>query len=124
MDVEKITSVEKHLTFVGLVGIMDPPRPAAKEAVRICQGAGIQVCMITGDHHYTAKAIGVELGICSEDDIPLRGADIDLLAQTDKLHLLEPFPSIFARVTPQNKLEIVEALQCVPLTYMYILLTW
>jgi len=76
-----------------------------------CQGAGIRVCMITGDHPSTAKAIATKLGLANEHTSVLTGDQIDMLASTGELKTLEPFPTVFARVSPDNKLQIVEALQ-------------
>lgn len=96
--------VESGLIFVGLVGIMDPPRPEAREAIRTCKQAGIRPVMITGDHRITARAIGSELGIGEGD--ALEGAEIDGLSDQE----IEKV-SVFARVTAEHKVRIVEALK-------------
>ena len=75
-DINDVSVVENDLIFLGLVGIMDPPRPEVKEAIRICQDAGIKVKMITGDHHITASAIGQELAIEGAEAEPVSGADL------------------------------------------------
>ncbi|MBM3577783.1 MAG: calcium-translocating P-type ATPase, PMCA-type [Alphaproteobacteria bacterium] len=96
-----------QLTFVGLVGLMDPPRPEAKEAIAQCRRAGVAVKMITGDHQVTATAIARELG--------LEGASVDgsVLDRLDSLELSSIIDDIvvFARVTPAHKVKIVRALQ-------------
>ena len=95
------------LTLIGLVGIIDPPRPEACEAIRVCQAAGIQVKMITGDHRVTAAAIAHELGLIGEAH---EGYELDGLDQPAVAALVER-SAVFARVAPEHKLRIVEALQ-------------
>jgi Ca2+-transporting ATPase len=95
------------LTFVGLVAIVDPPRPEAKAAIAECHAAGIDVKMITGDHLETATAIGRELGITGNS---IGGADLDKL-DADQLREVVKTTGVFARVSPEHKLRIVEALQ-------------
>ena len=73
--------IESNLTFCGLIGMIDPPRPEAKEAVRMCKQAGIRPVMITGDHVATATAIGRELGILDENGMALTGAQLDQMEQ-------------------------------------------
>jgi Ca2+-transporting ATPase len=94
--------VEKELIFVGLVGIMDPPRKEAMEAINICKQAGIRPVMITGDHRITAKAIGQELGIGQGEVI--EGSELDRMTDVE----IEKV-SIFARVTAEHKVRIVKA---------------
>ncbi|MDM7935505.1 MAG: HAD-IC family P-type ATPase, partial [Methanothrix sp.] len=96
--------VEKELIFVGLVGIMDPPRKEALEAISICKQAGIRPVMITGDHRITAKAIGAELGIGQGEVI--EGSELDKMTDEE----IEK-ASIFARVTAEHKVRIVKALK-------------
>lgn len=100
--------LEQDLVLVGLVAMIDPPRPEAKDAVFLCQTAGIRPVMITGDHPITAKAIAQQLNISSHP--PLTGQD---LAQCDEAELADAVQqvSIYARVSPQHKLAIVRALQ-------------
>ncbi|KAI9028210.1 hypothetical protein CLU79DRAFT_787889 [Phycomyces nitens] len=105
---------EDELVFVGLIGLLDPPKQGVKEAVQICQEAGIRVMMITGDHVQTATSIAAKLGIYQQG-VPgmcraILGRELDLLSE-DALLELEPFPNVFARVSPDNKLTIVNALQ-------------
>jgi magnesium-transporting ATPase (P-type) len=98
------------LTFLGLYGMMDPPREEAKEAVRGCQEAGIRAVMITGDHAVTALAIARELGIAGPGTSALTGSDLDRL---DDLALDATIAevAVFARVAPEHKLRIVQALK-------------
>ena len=108
-DITDISVVENNLIFLGLVGIMDPPRPEVKEAIRICQEAGIKVKMITGDHHMTASAIGQELAIQGAENDPVSGAE--LRTMTDEVLSDSVEKSIFSRVTPDQKMRIVSSLQ-------------
>ena len=101
---------ENNLVFVGLAGMMDPPREEVKEAIRICHQAGIKVVMITGDHPITAKAIGVSLGMIQPSSHVLTGHDIDQLSTQALTEAINQV-SIFARVSPQHKVTIVKALQ-------------
>lgn len=100
--------IEQQLILLGLVGLQDPPRGEAKEAVAKCKRAGIKTVMITGDHPDTARAIGCELGIIDKGDKVLIGAEIDHL---DDAELKERVPhvSVYARVTAEHKLRIVRA---------------
>ena len=108
-DITDITSVEKNLIFLGLVGIMDPPRPEVKEAIRICQDAGIKVKMITGDHHMTASAIGQELSIAGAEMEPVSGSELRVMSDDELSESVEK--AIFSRVTPDQKMRIVSSLQ-------------
>ena len=102
--------LEKNLTFIGLVGMIDPPRAEVKAAVQACHHAGIRPVMITGDHKATAVAIAQELGFWQNGDLALTGADLDFLPE----ELLEEQItrcSVFARVSPEHKLRIVQTLQ-------------
>ena len=101
---------EGGFTLLGMVGIMDPPRQEAIEAVRECQQAGIQVKMITGDHAKTAQSIGIQLGIADANTDPVTGADLDTLSD-EQLSDLVAERSVFARTSPEHKLCIMEALQ-------------
>lgn len=103
--------IENGLVFLGLCGIVDPPRPEVAEAIKLCHQAGIRVCMITGDHQSTASAIADQLGIINPLGRAMRGVEIDLLAHENRIEYMDPFPTVFARVSPENKLQIVEALQ-------------
>jgi len=95
------------LILEGLVGIMDPPRPEAREAIALCKGAGIRVKMITGDHKATAAAIAGELGLTGE---ALEGRDLDLLNETELARRIEGVV-VFARVAPEHKVKLVQALK-------------
>ena len=102
--------LEEDLIFVGLVGMIDPPRPEVKEAVSKCKKAGIRPVMITGDHKHTAFAIAKDIGIATKLDQVLTGAELDALSQQEFLKRL-PKLSVFARVSPENKVRIVNALK-------------
>ncbi len=106
-DVEKI---ESGLIFLGLIGIMDPPRPEVKEAIEICQNAGIRVKMITGDQQFTATAIGKELGITDGGIPAVNGGAISKFsdAEMDEASINS---TIFSRVAPDQKMRIVSSLQ-------------
>lgn len=98
------------LAFAGLMGMIDPPRPEVKEAIRTCKEAGIKVVMITGDHKETASAIAREIGILSEGDKVMTGPELSLLSD-DKLEAVIGDCAVFARVSPQHKVRIVKAFQ-------------
>ncbi|KAF9546466.1 P-type ATPase [Mortierella hygrophila] len=101
---------ESELVFLGMIGLIDPARAGVKESVRICKEAGITVVMITGDHIKTASAIAKELGILEEGSRAIKGEELDLLSE-QAIAELKPFPNVFARVSPDNKLKLVTALQ-------------
>ena len=103
-------NLENGLTFIGLVGMIDPPRPEAKVAVGTCREAGIKPIMITGDHVLTATAIAKELGIFLDGDIAMTGAEVDELTDQE-LDAKLPEISVYARVSPENKIRIVKAWQ-------------
>jgi P-type Ca2+ transporter type 2C len=103
-------SDEKHLVFVGMLGIIDPPRPEVADAVHICKLASIRTVMITGDHPLTALAIAHELGIAGLDEQVLTGKDLQNLSETELDKNVEKV-SVFARVSPEHKLKIVQSLQ-------------
>jgi Ca2+-transporting ATPase len=102
-------SAERKLVFVGLVGMIDPPRNEAKEAVRLCGQGGIRVVMITGDHKLTAVTIARELGIM-RNGAGLTGEELDGISDKD-LHKIIDNVSVYARVSPEHKLRIVKALK-------------
>lgn len=102
--------LENGLTFMGLVGMIDPPRPEAKAAVDICRHAGIKPVMITGDHVVTASAIAKELGILQEGDRAITGAQLDAMTDSELDSSVENI-SVYARVSPENKIRIVKAWQ-------------
>lgn len=101
--------LETDLTFLGLCGIMDPPRPEAKKSVSECLGAGIIPVMITGDHPTTARVIAAELGISQTNGV-VKGSDIDNMSDSE-LYEKALRDRVFARVTPQHKNRIVKVLQ-------------
>lgn len=109
---QKIESktIENDLTFVGLIGMIDPPREGVKEAVRTCKKAGIKTVMITGDHIATATAIAKELDILGIKDKAITGQELDKIPQ-EKLEKEIKEYSVFARVTPEHKVRIVKAWQ-------------
>ena len=102
--------LEYGLTFLGLVGMIDPPRPEAKEAVAVCRKAGIKPVMITGDHVITASAIARELGILLDGDRAITGAELDAMSEEELDQQVEHI-SVYARVSPENKIRIVKAWQ-------------
>ena len=102
--------LESGLTFVGLVGMIDPPRMEVKQAVAECYGAGIRPVMITGDHKLTAVAIAKELDIFREGDLAITGEDLDFMPQELLEQDVDKF-SVYARVSPEHKMRIVKAWQ-------------
>ena len=100
----------KNLIFLGLIGIIDPPRKEAKDAVKNCIKAGIKPVMITGDHVLTAKSIGRELGIFTNNSREITGKELDKLSQTELEKNIYLY-SIFARVSPEHKVRIIRAFQ-------------
>ena len=103
-------SLEAEFTFVGLIGMMDPPRPEVRQAVDRCAGAGIRPVMITGDHKDTAVAIAKQLNLYRPGDKAIDGAGLDFLPQETLEEEIEAF-SVYARVTPEHKMRIVQAWQ-------------
>jgi len=103
-------SVENELTFIGLQGIIDPPRPEVKDAVSECRKAGIKTIMITGDHVITAKAIAKQLGIMKRNELVIEGSQLNEMS-VDELEDVVEKVAVFARVSPEHKLKIVKALQ-------------
>ena len=109
-DAPKPEELENGLTFLGLVGMIDPPRPEVKDAVAVCRGAGIRPVMITGDHVVTASAIARELGILDEGDLAITGPQLDAMTDRELDAQVEQI-AVYARVSPENKIRIVKAWQ-------------
>ena len=103
-------NLENDLIFVGLVGMIDPPRNEAKQAVYTCLKAGIKPIMITGDHVITATSIAKQLGIFKDGDLALTGAELDKMSEEELNQKVERI-SVYARVSPENKIRIVKAWQ-------------
>jgi Ca2+-transporting ATPase len=101
-------ALERDLVFVGLQGMIDPPREEAIKANKVCQKAGIRTVMITGDHKLTAVAIAREVGIFREGDLVLTGTELDKLGDAEFVREVETV-SVYARVSPEHKLKIVNA---------------
>ncbi|HEY5774725.1 MAG TPA: HAD-IC family P-type ATPase [Xanthomonadales bacterium] len=101
----------KNLMLLGLVGMIDPLRPEAKAAITACRQAGIRVAMVTGDHPATAYAIGRELELVSKPQEVVTGAELKLAVDTESLDRLTAQARVFARVEPQQKLEVVQSLK-------------
>jgi Ca2+-transporting ATPase len=102
--------VESDLVFIGLAGMIDPPRVEAKDANEKCRKAGIKTVMITGDHKLTAVAIAKELTIMNEGDLALTGAELDKMSDAEFEDIVEK-AVVYARVSPEHKLRIVKALK-------------
>lgn len=107
-NLDQRDALEQDLVFVGLVGMIDPPRPEVKEAVRVCKQAGMRPLMITGDHKDTASAIAADIGILEPGQLVMTGAEIDAMSDEDFYANIEKY-SVFARVSPENKVRIVKA---------------
>ena len=112
LENEELTTenIERDMVFVGLTGMIDPPRPEAKAAVEECHNSGIDVFMITGDYFETALAIAKELGIAENEDQAMQGSDLNNKSEEEIREIVKT-KRIFARVSPQNKVQLVNALQ-------------
>jgi Ca2+-transporting ATPase len=108
-DEISIDDVENGFEFIGLIGMIDPPRAEAIEAIKACHNAGITVKMITGDHHATARAIGMELNLSSNGAV-VTGVDLSKMSDAELDKTIQT-TNIFARVAPEHKLRLVKALQ-------------
>ena len=109
-DTANSTAAEEQFVFLGLIGIEDPPRPEAAQAVAVCREAGIIPVMITGDHANTAAAVAKQVGILSKSDRVLTGTELSAMSQEDLEKNVEHY-SVYARVTPEHKVRIVRAWQ-------------
>ncbi len=105
---ETDADMQKNMVFLGLVGMIDPPRPEVKEAIKLCDAAGIRTVMITGDHKATAVAIAQELGLM-KGGLAFSGAELDRLGPAEFNSQVENI-DVYARVSPSHKLRVVEAL--------------
>lgn len=103
-------SLEENLVFVGLEGMIDPPREEVKQSIETCRGAGIMPVMITGDHALTAKAVASEIGLFEEGDEIVSGRDLDVMSYKELRSRVDEI-RIYARVNPEHKLNIVKALK-------------
>ncbi len=106
---ESIKEAETEMTLMGLVGMIDPPRPEAKSAIAVCESAGIRPVMITGDHPVTAQAVARELGLLKHGRV-VTGAELEDMPETDLDREVENI-DVYARVSPAHKLRVVTALQ-------------
>ena len=102
------SEIESDLTFVGLVGMIDPARPEVKEAIRVSKQAGIRVVMITGDHATTATAIANEIGLLEEGQLSITGKELDIMTDDDLFEQVEHI-GVYARVSPEHKMRIISA---------------
>ena len=107
---EEMKDIESHLTYVGMVGMIDPPREEAKQAVEKCKTAGIKTVMITGDHKNTACAIAEKLGILRTGNKAMTGAELDSMSDDALQNCIGDY-TVFARVSPEHKVRIVKTLQ-------------
>ena len=105
---EEMKNIENDLIFLGMCGMIDPPRPEVKVAVQKCKSAGIKTVMITGDHKITAIAIAKELGILENDDEALTGQELEKISDEDLTKNIRKY-SVYARVSPEHKVRIVKA---------------
>ena len=107
---ENVDTPEKNMIFIGLIGMMDPPRETVHDAIMLCSQAGIKPIMITGDSINTASAIAKEVGIIDADDKAIEGKLVDKMTDDELLEAVKHY-QVYARITPSAKLRIVEALQ-------------
>lgn len=105
---DEMKNIENNLIFLGMCGMIDPPRPEAKEAVEKCKSAGIKTVMITGDHKITAIAIAKELGILENEEEALTGKELDNISDEELTKNIRKY-SVYARVSPEHKVRIVKA---------------
>ena len=106
---EEMKDIEQDLIYVGMVGMIDPPRLEVKDAVDKCKKAGIKTVMITGDHKITAIAIAKSLGILQSEEEALTGAELEKMSDEDLTKNIRKY-SVYARVSPEHKVRIVKSL--------------
>lgn len=107
-DICDVADVEQNLVFVGLMGMIDPPRPEVKEAVKVAKGAGLKSVMITGDHKDTAEAVAREVGILTPNGRVFTGKELDAISDEELIKVIDEV-DVCCRVSPQNKTKIVDA---------------
>ena len=107
---EEMKNIENNLIYLGMCGMIDPPRPEVKKAVQKCKSAGIKTVMITGDHKITAVAIAKELGILENENEALTGAELNKISDEELTKNIRKY-SVYARVSPEHKVRIVKAWQ-------------
>ena len=106
---EEMKNIEQDLIYVGMVGMIDPPRLEVKDAVDKCKKAGIKTVMITGDHKITAIAIAKSLGILQSEEEALTGAELEKMSDEDLTKNIRKY-SVYARVSPEHKVRIVKSM--------------
>ncbi len=109
-EVDDVSKIESNLHFIGLIGMIDPPKEGVKESIEIAKKAGVKTVMITGDHITTACAIGKELGILERKEQAISGSELDSLSDEELQNSVKKY-SVYARATPYHKVRIVEALK-------------
>ncbi len=107
---ERPENIERNLTFLAVLGIIDPPREGVKQAIEVAKRAGIKVIMVTGDHKLTAMAVGKMIGLEVSEDTVLEGRELDQMSDEELEEVIDKI-TIFARVTPEHKARIVKALK-------------
>ena len=107
---EEMKDIESNLIFIGMVGMIDPPREEAKKAVEKCKTAGIKTVMITGDHKITAIAIAKKLGILEKEEEAITGLELEKMSEEELVKKVRQY-SVYARVSPEHKVRIVKAWQ-------------
>lgn len=109
-SLEVMNDAEQHLTFIGLLSFMDPPRVESAQAIAECHKAHIRVLMISGDHKITTRSIGQQIGVYKDGDICLSGAELEAMSEDELMEKLEHI-TVYARVAPAHKIRIVKAWQ-------------
>jgi Ca2+-transporting ATPase len=110
LEIGNVEFIEKNMTLIGLVGIMDPPRTECYEAIKQCRTAGIDIIMLTGDHKITAKAIAEELGISNKENKILSGNELDKIDSPSLVKIIDTI-KVYARISPEHKVKLVNALK-------------